>query len=107
MRTLSVFNFVTLNGYFKAANEDLSWHKQNAGKDDQEFAAEGAKSESVLLFGRKTYEMMAGYWPTPEALKNNRQVAEGMNTSEKIVFSRTLKNVTWNNSKVITGNIIE
>lgn len=105
MGKLSVFNFVTLNGYFKGPNEDISWHRH--GAEESEFAAEGAKSDSILLFGRKTYEMMASYWPTPEALKNAPVVAEGMNRSEKIVFSRTLKKVDWNNSKLIKDNIIE
>ena len=105
MGKLSVFNFVTLNGYFKGPNEDITWHRH--GTEESEFAAEGAKSDSILLFGRKTYEMMAGYWPTPEALKNAPVVAEGMNQSEKIVFSRTLKKVDWNNSKLIKDNIVE
>ena len=89
MRKLTVFNFITLNGYYKGLNEDIGWHRHES--DEGEFAAEGAQSESVLLFGRKTYEMMASFWPTPEGKKMNPAVAEGMNKSEKIVFSRTLR----------------
>jgi dihydrofolate reductase len=51
--------------------------------------------------------MMASYWPTPMALEQNPGVAVGMNASEKIVFSNTLKNAEWNNTKVIGGDIIE
>lgn len=105
MRKLSTFNFVTLNGYFKGPNEDISWHRH--GAEESEFAAEGAKSESVLLFGRKTYEMMASYWPTADAFKNAPAVAEGMNKSEKIVFSKTLRKLGWNNSKLIKENIAD
>ena len=90
MGKLSVFNFISLNGYFKGPNGDTSWH-QHGNAEEGEFAAEGAQSDSIILFGRKTYEMMAGFWPTLEALKNMPAVAEGMNKSEKIVFSRTLK----------------
>lgn len=35
------------------------------------------------------------YWPTPAAAKNDPTVAKGMNEAEKIVFSRTLKQVRW------------
>jgi dihydrofolate reductase len=66
---------------------------------------EGLKSGSTLLFGRVTYELMASYWPTPAAIKNDPVVAEGMNKAEKIVFSRTLKQVGWNNTRLVKDNI--
>lgn len=106
MGKLSVFNFMTLNGYFKGPNDDTSWH-QHGNEEEGEFAAEGAQSDSILLFGRKTYEMMAGYWPTPAAIKSAPAVADGMNKSEKIVFSRTLKNASWNNTRIVKNNIAE
>lgn len=105
MRKLSAFNFVTLNGYFKGPNGDISWHRH--GAEESEFAAEGVKSENIVLFGRVTYEMMASYWPTPEAIKDNPTVANGMNKADKIVFSRTLKKPEWNNTKLVKDNIIE
>jgi dihydrofolate reductase len=51
--------------------------------------------------------MMKSYWPTPQAIKDNPLVADGMNKAEKIVFSRTLDRVDWNNSKLIRQNISE
>jgi dihydrofolate reductase len=105
MKKLSVFNFLTLNGYYKGANDDISWHKH--GQEEAEFAAEGAQTESILLFGRKTYEMMASYWPTPEAMKNDAAVAEGMNTSEKIVVSRSLSIAKWKNTRILKENMVE
>ena len=89
MRKLTVFNFVTLNGYFEGPKGDISWHKH--GADENEYAIEKLGTGNMLLFGRVTYEMMAGYWPTPDAIKNDPVVAERMNSAEKIVFSRTLK----------------
>jgi len=106
MGKLSVFNFMTLNGYFKGPNDDISWH-QHGNEEEGEFAAEGAKSDTIILFGRKTYEMMAGFWPTQDAIKNMPAVAEGMNNSEKIVFSRTMKSANWNNTKIISDNMVE
>ena len=103
MRKVRVFNFVTLNGYFKGPNEDIGWHRH--GREENEYGAENLKSGGTLLFGRVTYEMMASYWPTAIAIKNDPIVAEGMNKAEKIVFSRTLKKVEWENTRLIKDNI--
>ena len=105
MRKITVFNFVTLNGYYKGPNGDISWHRH--GEEENEFAAGNLKSGGILLFGRVTYEMMASYWPTPAAAENDPAVAEGMNKAEKIVFSRTLKKAEWNNTRLIKDNIVE
>ena len=69
MRKLSVFNQVTLDGYFTDANGDMSWaHKHDA--EWTAFVAENATSDDgPLLFGRITYEMMAAWWPTPRGLR--------------------------------------
>ncbi|MBC8047677.1 MAG: dihydrofolate reductase [Fimbriimonadaceae bacterium] len=106
MGKLIVYNFVSLNGYYKGLKDDISWAKSDS-KGEQEFAAENLKSGNILLFGRVTYEMMAGYWPLPDAAKNNPLVADGMNKAEKIVFSKTLKNAEWNNTRIIKDNMEE
>lgn len=105
MSKLTVFNFITLNGYFKGPNEDISWHKH--GHQENEFAAESLKAGNLLLFGRVTYDMMASYWPTAMAKENDPGVADGMNSAEKIVFSRTLKKPEWENTRIIKDNILE
>lgn len=105
MRILSSFNFVTLNGFFEGANHDLSWHKH--GEEESDFAMEGLKSDSIILYGRVTYQMMASFWPTPMAAEMFPEMAAGMNKAEKIVFSRTLKNAEWNNTTIISNNIFD
>ena len=96
---------ITLNGFYKGKNEDISWHKH--GDEESAFAAEGSKSGSVLLFGRVTYQMMESYWPTQMAKQDSPEVAEGMNESEKIVFSKTLKRTNWNNSRIVRDNPVD
>ena len=97
---LHVFNQVTLDGYFAGPNGDLSWaHKQDPEWD--KFVAGNAQGGGTLLFGRITYEMMVAFWPTPEAAKAFPAVAEGMNNAQKIVFSRTLDNVSWKNTRIV------
>ena len=100
MPKLHVFNQVTLDGYFAGPNGDLSWaHKQDPEWD--EFVAGNASGGGTLLFGRVTYEMMAAFWPTPEAAKAFPAVAEGMNKAQKVVFSRTLDKVSWKNTRLV------
>lgn len=104
MRTLSVFNNVSLDGYFTDAAGDMSWaHKNDA--EWHAFTNGNAQGGGALLFGRKTYEMMAGFWPTPMAAEMMPVVAASMNATEKYVFSRTLKQAAWQNTTVLRGNI--
>jgi dihydrofolate reductase len=58
------------------------------------------------VFGRVTYDLMIKFWPTPMAMQTYPIVAERMNGAEKIVFSRTMDRASWNNTKVIKGNIV-
>ena len=58
-----------------------------------------------MAFGRKTYDLMASYWPTPMAAKNNPGVAEAMNKLPKLVFSRTLDKADWSNTKLVKGDL--
>ena len=107
MRRLTVFNNISLDGYFTDARSDMSW----AHKNDPEwikFSATNAQgSDGALLFGRKTYEMMASYWPTAEAKKQLPEVAEGINRLPKFVASRSLDKATWNNTTILKGDLVD
>jgi len=106
MRKLVVFNQVTLDGYIADAHGDMSW----AHKDDAEwnaYGAENARGGGVLLLGRITYDLMAGYWPTPAARANAPAVAEAMNGMQKVVFSRTLKQASWQNTTLVGGRGVD
>jgi len=104
MRSLIVFNHVSLDGYFVDKKADMRWaHKQDP--EWNEFVAGNARGGGVLLFGRVTYEMMATYWPTPMAAQNSPAVAERMNNLQKVVFSRTLDKASWNNTKLVKGDL--
>jgi dihydrofolate reductase len=103
MRKVHVFDNVSLDGFFVDAKGDMSW----AHKPDEEwnaFASGNASGEAVLLFGRVTYEMMAAFWPTPQAAEMLPAVAAGMNAAHKIVFSRTLDTVSWQNTTLLKGD---
>ena len=57
------------------------------------------------MFGRITYELMASFWPTPVAIENMPEVAERMNNLPKVVFSKTLDQASWNNTKLLKGDL--
>ena len=105
MSKLIVFNFISLDGYFKGRDGDTSWHRH--GRQEDEYGRDQMKKGNILLYGRITYEMMAGYWQSPEAKANNKAMAEEMNKAEKIVFSRTLASATWNNTRIIKDKITD
>jgi dihydrofolate reductase len=70
-----------------------------------EFVASNARGGGRLLMGRKTYDMMVSYWPTPKARETDPVVAERMNSLPKVVFSRTLTKADWNNTVLVNGDI--
>jgi dihydrofolate reductase len=104
MGKIIAFTNVSVDGFFAGPNGEIDWFKKE-DDEDRQFSAEASRSSGTLIFGRTTYEMMAGYWPTPDAIKNNPAVAEVMNNSPKIVFSRSMKPVqdgpTWRNTRII------
>lgn len=102
MGRLVVFNSISLDGYFVAMDGDMRWaYNANKDKEWDAFVTSNASGGGRLLFGRITYDLMNSYWPTPMAAQNNPAVAERMNSHSKIVFSRTMKNASWNNTTLI------
>ena len=105
MRKIIFFMLTSLDGYFEGTGRDISWH--NVDEEFNEFAIEQLNTVDTLLFGRVTYEMMASYWPTPAAKTNDPVVAEKMNTTPKLVFSKTLEKGEWQNTRLIKDNFVE
>ena len=100
MAKLIMWNFITLDGYFEGTkNWDLDFHETIWGKELEELSLEQLNAADYLVFGRKTYEGMAAYWKTAKG-----EIAELMNKLPKLVFSRTIASVDWNNSTLIKEN---
>ena len=90
---------MSLDGFIEGPSGDISWHVVD--DDFNRYGAEMLASIDAILLGRKTYELFASYWPTAK----DRE-APALNALPKIVFSRTLKNVEWNNSR-LAGDDVE
>ena len=106
MRKLVVFNQVSIDGYFVDGHRDMSWAKQGADDEFNRFSSDRAGAGGVLLFGRVTYELMAGFWPTAEAAATLPIVAERINQLPKVVFSRTMKRARWNNTTLVKDDMV-
>jgi dihydrofolate reductase len=94
-----------LDGYFTDKNGDMSWAHQSNDPEWNEFVEGNASGGGVLVFGRVTYEMMKSFWPTPAALQQFPVVAERMNSLPKVVFSRTLNQAEWKNTRLMKGDL--
>ena len=107
MRKLRVFESISVDGYFTDASGDTSWaHIDHEDPEFSQWVAGNATSGSELLFGRRTYQMMEAFWPTPAAIAQMPAVAHGMNTARKYVVSRSLT-PTWNNAHLLAGELVE
>jgi dihydrofolate reductase len=106
MRKLIVFNHLSLDGYFTDANGDMSF-AQNTIPDAEwdAFVTSNASGGGMLVFGRITYDLMASFWPTPFAAETMPDVAKQMNDLPKVVFSRTMEEASWNNTKLVKDDI--
>ena len=117
MRRIVAFNNVSADGYFAATDGNLNWVVPDPEMD--RFAAEeiGRGGIDTILFGRKTYQMFASFWPkvlvesetAPDPHTAGRKssdlraMAVMLNETPKIVFSTTLKEAKWQNSHIVSA----
>lgn len=105
MKRLIMFNMISVDGFFEAPGRDINWHTVDEAFND--FAIQQLDAAEGLIFGRVTYQLMAEYWPTPAALQDDPGVATRMNSLPKIVFSRTLDQAEWSNTRLVRGDAVE
>jgi dihydrofolate reductase len=109
MRKVILLEHISLDGFVAGPQGEMDW----IYIDDEMFEVVGELTDSAdtALYGRVTYEMMESYWPTageqPGASKHDIQHSNWVNNATKIVFSRTLKETNWNNTRIISENIDE
>jgi dihydrofolate reductase len=111
MARLHVGTFVTLDGVMQAPggpDEDRDSGFEHGGWsfhywDDAmgERITESTLRADALLLGRRTYEIFAAHWPR---IGSDDPVAAKLNSVPKYVASRTLAEVTWNNSQLLEGD---
>jgi dihydrofolate reductase len=108
MRKVIYAMSVSLDGFIEAADGDLGWSYPD--EELHKHFNDREREIDIHFYGRRLYEMMAGFWPTvdqnPSALKAEIEYARIWKEMKKIVFSTTLREVGWN-SRLVRGNIAE
>lgn len=113
MGNIIVSEFMSLDGVVQAPggpDEDRSGGFEHGGwifkfdrePEDDEFKLTEVLESDALLLGRKTYEIFASYWPTVDS---DDPMAAKLNSMPKYVASRSRKDVEWNSSTLIEGNV--
>jgi dihydrofolate reductase len=100
MRKVIVSILVSLDGSFEGPNKELDWHVWD--DEMEKYMGDFLNTVDVILLGRVAYQLLANYWPS-----SKENLAPMLNNLPKIVFSRTLEKVEWNNSRLIRENIKE
>jgi dihydrofolate reductase len=99
---------VSLDGFAARPDGGLDW--ADVDEELHSWFNDQARELAASLYGRKMYELMAGYWPTagsdPDATDVERDFARIWNGMPKIVFSRSLESVQWN-SRLVRGDVAE
>jgi dihydrofolate reductase len=95
-----MWNMVTLDGFFEGPKSwDIDWHNIGWGDELEQLSVEQLRSADMLLFGRVTYQGMAGFWSSETG-----EIADFMNNIPKVAFSRTLESADWNNTRLVKTN---
>ena len=109
MRKVILLMHTSLDGFVAGPNGEMDFIAF-----DEELADDVGKitdRADTALYGRVTYQMMESYWPSaadsPTATKHDIEHAHWVNNALKIVFSKSLKQTNWKNTKVIGDNIKE
>lgn len=109
MRRLVLFAHISLDGFASDIHGGLDFLSYNEGL--QQFADEVVKTTGTPVYGKNTYHLMKGYWPTvldnPEASRQTLDHARWVQEVPKIVFSTTLPSADWNNTTLLKDNVAE
>ncbi len=109
MGNLTLFMHISLDGFAAGLNGEMGW----IHVDDEIFdhGAERIYATEIALYGRKTYQLMEGYWPTAAeqagATRHDIEHAKWYKQVKKVVLSKTLKEESLINTQVISENLVE
>lgn len=96
---------VSVDGYFEGVNHDISWH--NVDKEFSTFVHEqNLGPTGAILMGHRTYDLMAGFWPKEEGMKEDPETARWMNETPKFVATRAPFTPAWASVTVLSGDVV-
>jgi dihydrofolate reductase len=105
MRKVVTDHLLSLDGYFGGPNGEIDWF--GFDEESMEWSRKIMGAAGSIVMGRRTFELMAKFWPKQSALDQEPFIAEHMTKLPKIVFSRTVDSSTWKNTKFVTRPVAE
>jgi class 3 adenylate cyclase len=108
MRRLVVAEFMTVDGIMEAPGFDEhqagrnAWALRLQNEETQRYNKDLFFTVDGILLGRVTYQIWAAFWPTAGG---DEEFTRRVNEMPKYVVSRTLKEATWNNSTLLSGDV--
>ena len=103
------FMHASLDGFVAGPNGELNWVTINDEIFD--FVATMTAQADTALYGRVTYEMMEGYWPTagtkPNASKHDKEHSAWYKKVSKVVLSKTLSEKGLENTRVVANSLAD
>ena len=103
LRKIIVTTWITLDGFLAGPNGEMDWVMVD--QEMGQYEVDLVSSADTLIFGRITYESFAGSWPhvaeNPSVSEGEKEYALKLNSMRKIVFSKSLEKVEWNNSQLM------
>ena len=107
MRKIISFMHISLDGFVAGPNGEMNWIK--LGEEIFDHVGKRIGETDTALYGRATYQMMENYWPTAgdklNATKHDIEHSKWYKNVQKVVLSKTMKDATLPNTKIISDNI--
>src|SRR5664279_3940305 len=107
MRKIVSFMHISLDGFVAGPNGEMDWIIVD--EEIFDYAGDRKNEADTAIYGRVTYDMMEGYWPTaaeqPNATKHDIEHSTWYNTVNKVVLSKTMKDANLPNTKIISDNV--
>jgi dihydrofolate reductase len=100
MRKLILQLQMSLDGFAGGPNGELDWIFPGIGPDAMGWMVERLWQAGAHLMGGATYRVMAAHWPT-----SSKPAAAPMNQIPKIVFSKSLRDASWDETRIIADDI--
>jgi dihydrofolate reductase len=111
MRKLVLFLHASLDGFVEGPNGKMDIGYISYDADLEKHAKEILSTADTVIWGRGTFQMMHSYWSSvpsnPSASQHERDHAEWIEKTTKIVFSTTLEKIEWNNSRLVKEDVEE
>jgi dihydrofolate reductase len=107
MKKVVLFMHVSLDGYVAGPKGEMDWIKVD--EDIFDYAGARTNESDTALYGRVTYDMMEGYWPTaanqPNPSRHDIEHSQWYKKVKKVVASRTMKDANLPNTVIISDNL--